>query len=74
MCDELEELEELALPEELEEPGELEASCPTSPVNIGWWNGAAGRAPLGRPICVGLAAKPFVAAGEAVSRLCELCW
>ena len=66
-----EELEELDAPEELDEPEELEANCATSPANMGSRNGAAGRAPLGRPTHIGSAA---IAAGEAASRLCELCW
>ena len=69
-----EELEELDAPEELDEPEELEANCATNPASTGSRNGAAGRAPLDRPICIGLAAKRFMAAGEAASRLCELCW
>ena len=69
-----EELEELDASEELDEPEELEADCATSPASVGSRDGAAGRAPLGRPICIGVAAKPFMAAGEAASRLCELCW
>ena len=69
-----EELVELDTPEELDEPGELEANCATNPASTGSRNGAAGRAPLDGPICIGLAAKPFMATGEAASRLCELCW
>ena len=66
-----EEPEELDAPEELDEPEELEANCATSPANMRSRNGAAGRAPLGRPTHIGSAA---IAAGEAASRLCELCW
>eukprot|EP00964_Phaeocystis_antarctica_P018560 scaffold10248_cov65-Phaeocystis_antarctica.AAC.3 len=69
-----EELEELNAPEELDEPEELEANCATSPASMGSRDEATGRAPLGKLIRIGSAAKSFMAAGEAASRLCELCW